>query len=298
MSFEASWVLAGVPPIGIVLGERARLYKIIHNMDRGGYECEQPQPAKEWPHPASRPNCSEPGEPTQYSTIIFTDGTKTDDKVGAGVAIYMDQELRKRCKYKLGGRCTNKQAEQLAILKSLDELPEIHDQKNKTAAMYTDSQVTLDSLKNTSIHTPIISGYKEKITTNKAKLEDPLRMGKIAHRNRRERNGRQTGKRGGGGHLQFENRVRQDNKEHNRHRAEEGRDSKMARTMGKDKQRSAMQVVPPICRAETKNQSTHLARVHSHSIRTRENEIISSQIRNNRQRNVPVQRRRPRQQNT
>ena len=92
VSFEASCVLAGVPPIGIDIEERARLYKITHNTERGEYECEQPQPVKEWPHPALRPACIEPRESTQYSKVIFTDGSKTHDKVGAGAAIYMDTQ--------------------------------------------------------------------------------------------------------------------------------------------------------------------------------------------------------------
>jgi ribonuclease HI len=87
---------------------------------------------------------------------------KGGDKVGAGAAIYVDLELRKCCKYKLGSRCTNNQTEQLAILKSLDELPVLPDHKNRTVAIYTDSQVTLDSLRNNSIHTPIIADIRKK----------------------------------------------------------------------------------------------------------------------------------------
>jgi len=107
VSFEASCVLAAVPPIGIVIEERAGLYKITHNTERADYDCEQPQPVKEWPPPTSRPICMEPMESTQYSTIIFTDGSKTGDKVGAGAAIHMKQELIKRCKYTLGSHRTN-----------------------------------------------------------------------------------------------------------------------------------------------------------------------------------------------
>jgi ribonuclease HI len=105
----------------------------------------------------------EPRELTQYSMIIFTDGSKTGDKVGAGAAIYVDQDLRKRCKYKLGSRCTTNQAEQLAILKSLDELPVLPDHKNRMVAICTDSQVTLDSLRNNFIYTPIIADIRKKI---------------------------------------------------------------------------------------------------------------------------------------
>jgi hypothetical protein len=40
----------------------------------------------------------EPRESTQYSKVIFTDGSKTVDKVGAEAAIYVDQGMIKRCK--------------------------------------------------------------------------------------------------------------------------------------------------------------------------------------------------------
>jgi hypothetical protein len=42
VSFEASCLLAGVPPIGIVIEKRARLYKIMYNTEQGKYECEHP----------------------------------------------------------------------------------------------------------------------------------------------------------------------------------------------------------------------------------------------------------------
>jgi len=48
--------MAGVPPIGTVIEEKARLYKIKHNAKRSEYECNIPLPIKEWPHPARRLN--------------------------------------------------------------------------------------------------------------------------------------------------------------------------------------------------------------------------------------------------
>ena len=47
--FEASCVMAGVPPIGLVIEEKASRYKIKHNP-----ECDLPLPVKEWPHPTRR----------------------------------------------------------------------------------------------------------------------------------------------------------------------------------------------------------------------------------------------------
>jgi ribonuclease HI len=102
-------------------------------------------------------------ESMQYSKVIFSDGSKTGDKFGAGAAIYVNQELIKQCKYKLGSCCTKNQAEQLAILKSLEELLFLPDHKDRTVAIYTDSQVTLDSLRNNSMHTQIIADIRKKL---------------------------------------------------------------------------------------------------------------------------------------
>ena len=95
--------------------------------------------------------------------IIYTDGSKVGNKVGAGAAIYVDRELIKRCKYKLNNCCTHNQAEQLAILKALEEISTIPDCKYRKAAIYTDSQVTIDSIRNNSIHTPIIADIRKKV---------------------------------------------------------------------------------------------------------------------------------------
>jgi len=75
----------------------------------------------------------------------------------------VDRELIKRCKYKLNNCCTNNQAEQLAISKALEEITTIPDCKNRKVAIYTDSQVTIDSIRNNSIHTPIIADIRKKV---------------------------------------------------------------------------------------------------------------------------------------
>jgi len=51
----------------------------------------------------------------------------------------------------------------LAILKSLEELSSLPDHKDRTVAIYTDSQVTIDSLRNNSKHAPIIVDIREKV---------------------------------------------------------------------------------------------------------------------------------------
>ena len=51
ISFEASCMMAGVPPIGLVIEEKASQYRIKHNP-----ECDLPLPVTEWPHPTQRWN--------------------------------------------------------------------------------------------------------------------------------------------------------------------------------------------------------------------------------------------------
>jgi ribonuclease HI len=93
-----------------------------------------------------------------YSTEIHTDGSK----IGAGAAIYVDQVLKRQCKYKLHNCCSYNQAEKIAILKSLEELTSLSDLNERKVAIYTDNKVTLASLRNNSIHNPLIEEIRNK----------------------------------------------------------------------------------------------------------------------------------------
>jgi len=55
--------------------------------------------------------------------------------VGAGAAIYSNKQLIKQCKYeyKLHSYCSNNQAEQIAILKALEQLQEMETPTGGTA---------------------------------------------------------------------------------------------------------------------------------------------------------------------
>jgi ribonuclease HI len=84
-------------------------------------------------------------------------------KVGAGAAIHVDQVLKKQCRYKLQSCCSNSRAEQIAILKSLEELTSLSDHKDRTVVIYTDSKVTLVYLRNNFIHSPLIAEIRNKV---------------------------------------------------------------------------------------------------------------------------------------
>ena len=102
------------------------------------------------------------------STVnIFTDGSKNETGVCSGIAIFLGKKLTQQLKFKLSSRCTNNQAEQLAIVKALDTIaggvPQAID-KPKTATIYTDSSITIDSLKNPRNHRSLIHMIREKVT--------------------------------------------------------------------------------------------------------------------------------------
>jgi ribonuclease HI len=70
-----------------------------------------------------QPKSKAPSPPTLIE--IYTDISKDGGKVGAGVAIYSYKQLVKQRKYKLHNSCSNKQAEQTAILEALKQLSKL-----------------------------------------------------------------------------------------------------------------------------------------------------------------------------
>jgi ribonuclease HI len=98
-----------------------------------------------------------------YPTEIYTYGSKFGGKVGAGVAIYSDKRLVRQGKYMLQNCCSNNQAEQIAILKSLEQLPNLEDLSSRIEATYSDSRLTLALLKNNSTHSFLIEEIRNMV---------------------------------------------------------------------------------------------------------------------------------------
>jgi ribonuclease HI len=74
----------------------------------------------------------------------------------------VNQVLRRQGKYKLHNCCSNNQTRQIAILKAMDELTSHKDHNKRTVAIYTDSKVTLASLINNFIHSPLTEETRTK----------------------------------------------------------------------------------------------------------------------------------------
>ena len=67
-------------------------------------------------HLATHVKIIEGYEDSSHPIQTYTDGSKNDLGVGAGIAIFLDNNLTTTLKYRLNGRCTNNQAEQMSIL--------------------------------------------------------------------------------------------------------------------------------------------------------------------------------------
>jgi len=96
---------------------------------------------------------------------IYTDGSKNEQEVGAGVTIFSGKELVTKLKYKLDNRRSNNQAEQLATAKALEALEstDIEENSPRTAAIITNSRISLDSIKNGNNHSYLIEEIRKRL---------------------------------------------------------------------------------------------------------------------------------------
>jgi len=87
---------------------------------------------------------------TMYTVEVYMDGSKIGDSVGAAGVIFLNGKLVYQLKFKLHGHYFNNQAEQIAILKTLEKLEELQEGKDndKRVAIFTDSKITLALLQN------------------------------------------------------------------------------------------------------------------------------------------------------
>jgi len=112
-------------------------------------------------------NAIETNGSNDHTIQIYTDGSKGSRGVGAGVAIFSSNKPTARHKFKLDHRCSKNQAEQLAILKALQLTNhiEIADNAPRTIGVYTDSRITIDSLKDTSNHNYLTEEVRKQLTS-------------------------------------------------------------------------------------------------------------------------------------
>jgi capsular polysaccharide biosynthesis protein len=107
-SNEALCTLTGITPIVIQAEEAANIY---NTMQKNTYnEIDKDTQPKDWLDPAVSVTITETAEDGDIQ--IYTDGSKNDNGVGAGIAIFITGNLHQPLKYMLHNNCTNNQAEQ------------------------------------------------------------------------------------------------------------------------------------------------------------------------------------------
>jgi len=169
VSNDALCILTGLTPIAIKMQETSKLYQLTKGNRREEVLVDRYMGVKYWHHPADKIIFLTKSNEAAGSIQIFTDGSKSKQGVGEGIAIFRSGSHFKSLQYRLNKRWTNNQAEQLAILRALEYIENIQTE-DKKATMYTNSQITLDSLKNNTNHTFLIEEIRKRLaemgTTN------------------------------------------------------------------------------------------------------------------------------------
>ena len=118
-----------------------------------------------WPYSAKIPLIRAPTEIPHNVINIFTDGSKIGGKAGAVAVIIKDDMILHQSKFKLQEICSNNQAEQIAILRALEQIQNLHltESEEKISVVNTDSKVTLDALQNINKHCILIESIRKEI---------------------------------------------------------------------------------------------------------------------------------------
>ena len=125
-SSEALCTLTGLIPIVIRVEEAAKLYNIMRK--RQAHAIDHEVQPKDWLHPADSVRITEKHD--EQAIQIFTDDSKSEHGVGAGITIFVQNKLTHQLTYTLHNRCSNNQAEQLAIVKALEKIGKLHNNDN------------------------------------------------------------------------------------------------------------------------------------------------------------------------
>ena len=109
-------------------------------------------------HPAEAIEIKENNERRKYMIEVYMDGSKSASGVDSWITIFINKHLTFRLKCKLVERCSNNQAEQLAIAKALEKIQDLnHLQGNQRwVAIHTDSRITLDAIANPRNHQSLV----------------------------------------------------------------------------------------------------------------------------------------------
>jgi ribonuclease HI len=166
-SSEALCMLTGTTPIIIKLEEAVQRYKAKERTGICKIELDHEVEFKNWPHPADIVTIEEVVRDEEATVCAYTVGSKQDQGVGSGAVIFKGSEMVAKVQLKLDKRCSNNQAEQLAILKALEAIESLnsHSINPRTATIFTDNRVSLDSLHNPNNHAFLVEEIRKKVAS-------------------------------------------------------------------------------------------------------------------------------------
>ncbi|CAK1554338.1 unnamed protein product [Leptosia nina] len=167
-SLHSVQILTGILPINLRIEEAAVLYRVKRGLSPLPYldaDIETRVRPNELPHPADEPRLTfdhyslELGLDEQTdATNIYTDGSKTDDGVGAAVVLRrLDKEL-KTVKIKLATYCTVFQAEMVALHKAVQLATKV---ASPRVNLCSDSRSALDDIVSGRSLSPLVVQIRE-----------------------------------------------------------------------------------------------------------------------------------------
>jgi hypothetical protein len=153
VSNKALCIITVLTPIHIKIQKTVELYKIVRGNRYKNLPIDHDKLPRQWLHPAA--SIIATGDTDDQIPInIYTDGSKSEQGVGAGRAIKLPGTPIIKLMYRMDNRCSNNQAEAFAILKALEYIQTIQTkEEDKAVTLHMDTTKTLDSLINTDIHT-------------------------------------------------------------------------------------------------------------------------------------------------
>jgi len=161
-------MLTTTTPIIIKLEEIVKQYNTKKRKSNSCMELDEVE-YKYWPHPADAVTVEEVRRDEEATLQAFTDGSKQEKGVGAGAVVFKGSELVAKVQQKFDNRCSNNQAEQLAMLEVLETIESMnsHSINPRTVTIFSDSRVSLDSLHNPNNHAHLAEEIRKKVTSMK-----------------------------------------------------------------------------------------------------------------------------------
>jgi hypothetical protein len=130
VSNEALCIITGLTPIHIKIQETAELYKIVRCNRYENLPIDHDKLPRQWLHPAARFIATGDTE-DQIPINIYTDGSKSERGVEAGMVIKRPENPTIKLMYRMDNRCSNNQEEAFAILKALEYIKLTQTNKTK-----------------------------------------------------------------------------------------------------------------------------------------------------------------------